>query len=117
MKRAKTSSLLLKLPLSVPPAQARRGRAHLEVARLLYSTRLGEARARLTRMRTDSAWKAACDLPRSHTQQRVAAFSCLRSGYGCSEYALHVFRAGDSGKSRSRRQRYEESSDIPSRKH
>ena len=94
MKRAKTSGFLLELPLSVPPAQARRVRAHLEAARHLYNILLGEARARLTRMRTDPAWKAAYDLPRSHTQQRAAAFSCLRSRYGCSEYALHVFRAG-----------------------
>ncbi len=94
MKRAKTSCFLLELPLSVPPAQARRVRAHLEAARLLYNTLLGEARARLTRMRNDPTWKAACDLPRSHTQQRAAAFSCLRSRYGFSEYAMHAYAKG-----------------------
>lgn len=135
MKRAKTSSFLLEeLPLSVLLAQARSVRAHLEAARLLYSTLLGEARARLTRMRNAPTWKAACDLPRSHTQQRAATFSCLRSRYSCSEYAIHVYargarcswiaehinstiERGNSGNRRSRSQRYEESSDISSCKH
>src|SRR5258708_5388918 len=94
MKRAKTSGSLLELPLTVPQAQARRARAHLEVARHLYITRLGKARACLTRMHNDPAWKAAWDLPRSHTQQRAAAFSCLRSRYGCSEYAMLVYARG-----------------------
>src|SRR5207245_2439558 len=50
-----------------------------------------EAKKRLGHMCDDPAWQAACALPRTHKQERNAAFSQLRQQYGFSEYALHAF--------------------------
>src|SRR5258708_5062083 len=91
MKRTKTPTFLLELPLAVDPGQARRQQAHFEAARCLYNALLGEALARLNRMRADPAWQAARALPKTQKQERAAAFSHLRQEYGFSEYALHDF--------------------------
>src|SRR5258708_24785122 len=40
-------------------------------------------------MGADPAWQAARALPRTHKQERKAAFSALRERYGFSEYAFH----------------------------
>jgi hypothetical protein len=91
MKRSKTSTFLLELPLAVTGGQARRQQAHFEAARALYNALLGEALARLHRMWADPAWQAARALPRSQQRERAAAFAQLRLEYGFSEYALHDF--------------------------
>ena len=44
---------------------------------------------RLRQMRADPAWQEARAIPRTHTQERRAAFSALRERYGFSEYAFH----------------------------
>jgi hypothetical protein len=69
MKKSKTPTFLLELPLTVDPGQAKRIRAHLEAARCLYNALLGEARKRLRRMRADSAWQAARSIPRSQKEE------------------------------------------------
>ncbi len=91
MKRSKTPTFLLELPLEVDPGQARHLQGHFEAARCLYNALLGEALARLNRMRADPAWQAARAIPRSLKQERAAAFSQLRQAYGFSENALHEF--------------------------
>lgn len=91
MKRAKTSTFLLELPLVVQQDQAKRLRAHLEAARCLYNALLGEARRRLRHMRADPGWQAACAIPRTRKQQRSRAFAHLRQQHGFGEYALHAF--------------------------
>ena len=91
MKKSKTQTFLLELPLIVADGQAKRLRAHLEAARQLYNALLGEALGRLQGMRHDPAWQAARALPRSRKQERHAAFSQLRQHYGFSEYALHDY--------------------------
>jgi hypothetical protein len=88
-KKSKTPTFLLELPLVVEAGQAKRLRAHLEVGRQFYNAILSEGQRRLRRMRADPAWQAARALPRSHKQERQAAFSALREQYGFSEYALH----------------------------
>src|SRR5260221_7624856 len=40
-------------------------------------------------MNADPGWQAARAIPRTHTQERRAAFSALREQYGFSEYAFH----------------------------
>ena len=55
MKRSKTPTFLLELPLSVDAGQAKRLRAHFEAARCLYNALLGEAMKRLRAMRADPA--------------------------------------------------------------
>jgi transposase len=92
MKKSTTPTFLLELPLAVvTEGQAKHLRAHFEVARCLYNALLGEALARLNRMRADPAWQAARALPKTQKQERAAAFSHLRQQYGFSEYALHDF--------------------------
>ena len=90
-KRSKTPTFLLELPLKVDEGQAKRLRAHLEVARLFYNAVLSEGQSRLRRMKADPAWQAACAIPRSHTAARAAAFAALRQQYGFSEYGLHEY--------------------------
>src|SRR5258707_11310661 len=91
MKRAKTPTCLLELPLAVTGGQAKHLPAHFEAARCLYNALLDEALARLHRLRADPAWQAARAIPKAQKQERAAAFSQLRQDYGFSEYALHDF--------------------------
>ncbi len=91
MKRSKTPTFLLELPLQVTPHQAKLLRAHFEAARCLYNALLGEAMNRLKRMRADGRWQQARSLPKGHKQERSALFSQLRQEYGFSEYALHAY--------------------------
>ncbi len=91
MKKSKTPTFLLALPLAVDPEQAKRLRAHFEAARCLYNALLGEALGRLRRMRSDPQWQVARAIPRTQKQERAAAFSRLRQQYRFSEYALQEF--------------------------
>ncbi len=91
MKRAKTPTFLLELPLHLDWSQESRLRAHLEVARSLYNALLSEAMKRLRCMRHDPAWNRARTLPRVHKQARAQAFSQLRKKYHFSEYELHKY--------------------------
>jgi hypothetical protein len=87
--KTKTSTFLLELPLAVEAGQAARLRAHLETGRQFYNAVLSAGQRRLRQMRADPAWQAARAIPRTHTQERRAAFSALRARYGFSEYAFH----------------------------
>jgi len=91
MKRAKTPTFLLELPLQVDWSQERHVRAHLEAARCLYNALLSEAMKRLRCMRNDPAWNKARTIPRSHKQKRAQAFSALRTKYHFSEYEMHEY--------------------------
>jgi hypothetical protein len=87
----KTPTFLLELPLQVEAGQAKRIRAHLEAGRAFYNAVLSEGQRRLRQMRADPSWQAARALPRTHKQERQAAFAALRKQYGFSEYALHAY--------------------------
>ncbi len=91
MKKSKTPTFLLELPLRVDAGQAKRLRAHFEAGRCLLNALLGEAMKRLRAMRADPAWQEARALPQVKKQERKEAFSRLRQAYGFSEYALHDF--------------------------
>jgi transposase len=91
MKRAKTPTFLLELPLRIDWSQESRLRAHLEAARCLYNALLSEAMKRLRGMRNDPAWNKARAIPRSHKQERAQAFSQLRKQYHFSEYEMHEY--------------------------
>src|SRR5712692_9536009 len=91
VKKSKTPTFLLELPLVVNPGQAKRLHAHFEAARCLYNALLGEALKRLRCMRTDPQWQTVRAIPRTQKQERQAAFSRLRQDYGFSEYAMHDF--------------------------
>ncbi len=87
--KEKTPTFLLELPLAVEAGQAARLRAHLEAGRQFYNAVLSAGQRRLRQMRADPAWQAARAIPRTHTQERRAAFSALRERYSFSEYAFH----------------------------
>src|SRR5215469_3857484 len=89
--RRTTPTFLLELPLVVEAGQAARVGAHLEVGRQFYNAVLSAGQRRLRRLRADPAWQAARAIPRTHTQERRAAFSALRERYGFSEYAFHEY--------------------------
>jgi hypothetical protein len=91
MKKSKTPTFLLELPLSVDAGQSKRLRAHFEAARCLYNALLGEAMKRLRAMRADAAWQEARAIPQARQQERKEAFTRLRQVYGFSEYALYDF--------------------------
>ena len=87
--RKKTPTFLLELPLVADAGQAARVDARLEVGRQFYNAMLSQGQSRLRRMRADPAWQTARAIPRTHTQERQAAFAALREQYGFSEYAFH----------------------------
>jgi hypothetical protein len=87
--KEKSQTFMLELPLEVDAGQAARLRGHLEAGRQFYNAVLSAGQRRLRRMRADPAWQAARAIPRTHKQERKAAFSALRERYGFSEYALH----------------------------
>lgn len=91
MKKSKTPTFLVKLPLVVDPGQARRLRAHFEAARCLYNALLGEALKRLNRMRNDPTWQQARSISKNRKQERAAEFDRLRRVHGFSEYAMNTF--------------------------
>ena len=55
MKRAKTPTFLIELPLKLDWSNEKPLRAHLEAARCLYNALLGEVNRRMRAMRTDPA--------------------------------------------------------------
>ena len=75
MKRAKTPTFLIELPLAADSVQTSHLRAHLEAGRCLYNALLSEAKKRLRKMRSDPEWQAACAIPRT----RKAASDTSRS--------------------------------------
>ena len=91
MKRAKTPSFLIEVPLQVDWSRERHLRAHLEAARCLYNALLSEGNTRLHQMRNNPQWSKARALPRTHTQERRQAFSALRRKHHFSEYDLHEY--------------------------
>jgi len=94
MKRAKTPTFLIELPLRVDWSQQSRLRAHLETARCLYNALLGEANKRLHQMCHDPAWASAGAIPATSKQERAQAYSHLRKKHHFSEYELHEYAKG-----------------------
>lgn len=94
MKRARTPSFLIELPLAADSVQSSHLRAHLAAGRCLYNALLSEANKRLRKMRSDPEWQAACAIPRTQKKERSRAFARLRQLYRFSEYALHTYAKG-----------------------
>jgi hypothetical protein len=69
MKRAKTPTFLLELPLQLDWSTEHQLRAHLEAARCLYNALLSQASKRLRQMRSDPAWQKARAIPRTQKQR------------------------------------------------
>lgn len=91
VKKSKTPTFLLELPLQVDAQQAQHLRAQFEAARCLYNALLGETMKRLKQMRADPRWQQARLIPKAQKQEGSALFSQLRQDYGFSEYSLHAY--------------------------
>ena len=91
VKKSKTPTFLVELPLAVDRGQAKCLHAHFEAARCLYNALLGETMKRLKQMRADPRWQRARLIPKAQKQERSALFSQLRQDYGFSEYGLHAY--------------------------
>jgi hypothetical protein len=91
MKRSKTPTFFLELPLATTARHAKYLRAHFEAARCLYNALLGEALKRLQLMQSDDRWQAARAIPKTKREERAEAFNTLRITYGFSEYALYSY--------------------------
>jgi hypothetical protein len=92
--KEKSPRFQLELPLLADAGQAARLGAHLEVGRQFYNAVLSKGQSRLRRLRADLAWQEARAIPRTHKQERKAAFSAVRERYGFSEYAFHELAKG-----------------------
>jgi hypothetical protein len=92
--KEQTPTFLLELPLEVDAGQATRLRAHLEAGRQFYNAVLSAGQRRMRRMRADPGWQTARAIPRTHKQERRAAYATLRERYGFSEYAFHELAKG-----------------------
>ena len=91
MKRTKTPTFLIELPLRLDWSQERHIRAHLEVARCLYNALLSQAKTRLHQMRSDPEWSKARALARTRKQERGQTFTALRRKHHFSEDDLHTY--------------------------
>lgn len=89
MKRSKTPSFVLELPLVVTPGQERILLARFEAGRRLYNAVLGEALRRQKLMRESRAWQKARSL--KDKKERAATFRKCGREYGFTSESLSSF--------------------------
>ncbi len=89
MKRSKTPSFVLELPLVVTPGQERILLGRFEAARRLYNAVLGESLRRQKLLRESRAWQKARLL--KDKKERAATFRKLGAEYGFTGAALSSF--------------------------
>jgi hypothetical protein len=89
MKRSKTPSFVLELPLVVTPGQERVLLARFEAARRLYNAVLGEALRRRKLMRESRAWQKARTL--KDKKERAADFRKCGKEHGFTSESLSAF--------------------------
>ena len=90
IKRKKTPSFILELPLQVSPKQSKELLSRLESARQLYNALLGEAKKRAMLIRQSKLFQQAKNLPPKHKDRNVT-FERARSKYDFNEYSLHEY--------------------------
>ena len=89
MKRAKTDTFVLELPLVVTPAAERTLLGRFESGRRLYNAVLGEELKRQRLMRESKAWQKARLL--KDKKERSAAFREISSEYNVASASLSAF--------------------------
>lgn len=89
MKRAKTDTFVLELPLVVTPGAERTLLPRFESGRRLYNAVLGEALKRQRLMRESKAWQKARLL--KDKKERAATFRKISSEYSFTSYSLSSF--------------------------
>lgn len=95
MARASGPTFIVELPLVVPARDEREMLLRLELARQLYNACLGEALARLARLRSSPDYAAALALPKTvqgkPNAERAAALAALRKAHGLTSEAISAF--------------------------
>ena len=86
----RTPSFVCEVPLRVSPTQERTLLAHLEAARQVRVTCLGEARKRVRLVRESKAFQKARTLSKDDPE-RKRLFAQARVQHVCSDYALQTF--------------------------
>jgi hypothetical protein len=92
MKKAKTPSFVITLPLVTKGRDVAVMRKRFEAAKRLYNAMLSEGISRLNAMRRDPLWMELRDIKDILTKR--AGYKSLRETYGFSEYALSSFGTG-----------------------
>lgn len=92
MKKAKTPSFVITLPLVTKGRDVAVMRKRFEAAKRLYNALLSEGIRRLNAMRSDSRWAELKEC--KETLVKRAGYKLLRESYGFSEYALSSFGTG-----------------------
>ena len=90
MKKNKTSSFILELPLRTCPKEEKELLSRFESARHLYNATLGEAKKRVMLVRQSKLFQKARNLPKNN-KQRKELFQLAKNKYNFSEYSLHQY--------------------------
>ena len=95
MRRAKTDTFVVEIPLRTTSSQEKRLLARLEAARQVYNGCLGESLKRLALLRQSKAYQAARKLPKGskEAKSRSRAFRKANAAVGFREYDLHAYAA------------------------
>jgi len=96
MKRSKTPTFIIEIPLKVSPSQESVLLKRLEAARRVYNACLGEALRRAQALRRSLAYQAARGMPAGklaspERKARSKAFTQARRAVGFGEYDLHAY--------------------------
>ncbi|MGA3208075.1 MAG: hypothetical protein ABSE05_09635 [Syntrophales bacterium] len=89
MKRFKTNTFILELPLVVTPGDERQLLARFEAARRLYNAVLGEALRRQSLMRESKEWQKSRIL--KDRKERSATFREISAAYGFTSASVSSF--------------------------
>ena len=92
MKRSKTSTFILELPLVVKPREKRHLLARMDAGRRLYNAVLGESLRRQRLMRESKGWQKARTL--KDRGERSATFRKLTAEFGFTSASLSSFGTG-----------------------
>jgi len=91
MRRARSDSFIVEIPLRVTPIQEKRLLARLEAARQVYNACLGQSLKRLALLRQSKAYRRARKAPRGTARTRALREAKAAVGFG--EYDLHAYAA------------------------
>jgi putative transposase len=91
MRREKTASFVVELPLVLTSQQTAIMRRRFDAGRQVYNACLGECLKRLTLMRESKQYQRALKLERG--KERTQAFKAVNQKFGFEEYALHEYGA------------------------
>ncbi|MGB9825634.1 MAG: hypothetical protein ACPLRU_03075, partial [Desulfofundulus sp.] len=96
MRRSKTDSFVVEIPLRANSEQTRKALVRFEAGRQIYNACLGEALKRRDQMLRSKMYRAALAMPHKTKEEikaRAEAFKEAREKYGFTEFSLHAYAA------------------------